>query len=558
MTSDNQPEQLPEPQEIEFKSLVELFEELTVKEYIQKVLDGIKAPKDSGDYKFAKLQILRLWAPVTAIVVPLMALLIVCIWPAKQFADIEYEVEVQEPEKLEKLDEIQEIPEKPPEPPDPQEITLEGPPSLVAGPPTEYQTTIPGPPVDFSPQPAPVDSVSIIRSPIVMKNVYGSRTPGARGELLRKGGGGNVTELGVLRALRWLKKYQEYDGSWLASAGGCQTPGGYARESTTANTSWALMAYLAHGETPMSEEFGVTVEKAIRWLVENQQDNGRFKIRDGNDYTLPIAAYGLCEAYGMTKLPMIKEAAKKSIKIIMNGQHASGGWNYNCNAENRDDTSYMAWCAQALKAADMAGVLDTEDHDKLKACLKKAIDGFKKNYNKNDDYSGHFGYTGPNAGHYGLTSAGTLCMQLLGAPRDSEVVGGLKYMENWKFDLANPGHGCPYYYWYYATQAKFQSGGDTWKSWNKMFAPELMKNQIVLRKAGIDKHDIGYWEASSKSEYVTSWVYNTTLCTLMLEVYYRYLPSFKPVDVEAMPVNPVVGEKKPVDNEIKIDVGMAK
>ena len=49
--------------------------------------------------------------------------------------------------------------------------------------------------------------------------------------------------------------------------------------------------------------------------------------------------------------------------------------------------------------------------------------------------------------------------------------------------------------------------------------------------------DIGYWPPAGKKdkdgkvasgEHCKSYVYNTTLCALMLEVYYRYLPSYKP------------------------------
>ena len=77
-------------------------------------------------------------------------------------------------------------------------------------------------------------------------------------------------------------------------------------------TGYALLTYLAHGETPASPEFGETVEKAIRFLVDSQEPSGRFRGRDGHDYTHPIATYALCEAYGLTKVPMLKEAAEKA------------------------------------------------------------------------------------------------------------------------------------------------------------------------------------------------------------------------------------------------------
>jgi hypothetical protein len=38
---------------------------------------------------------------------------------------------------------------------------------------------------------------------------------------------------------------------------------------------------------------------------------------------------------------------------------------------------------------------------------------------------------------------------------------------------------------------------------------------------------LGHWEGGDHG----AKVYTTTLCTLMLEVYYRYLPTFKHVEV---------------------------
>ena len=83
---------------------------------------------------------------------------------------------------------------------------------------------------------------------------------------------------------------------------------------------------------------------------------------------------------------------------------------------------------------------------------------------------------------------------------------------------------------YYVTQAKFQAGGRAWKRWNAEFWPQLVNNQIVISNAidGPDGKpaDIGYWPSASGRELGSSYVYNTTLCALTLEVYYRCLPTY--------------------------------
>jgi hypothetical protein len=375
-----------------------------------------------------------------------------------------------------------------------------------------------------------------VKSRLVMKGLYAGRTAGGRKGALglygKGGAGGAATEAAVLRALRWLKKNQNEDGSWKGTA-------------PPAMTAMALLAYLAHGETPQSPEFGNTVKKAIEWFILNQDANGMFKGRDGSNYSQPIAAYALCEAYGLTQHPSLKDTAVKAIMLVVKGQHASGGFNYGLEAvSERNDSSYMAWCCQALKAAKMAGL--ESDVPGLEPVIKKAIAGFKQNANP----EGGFGYSGPGCG--GLSGAGALCMQLLGAPRAAEVVNTMKFLETCTFSFATPdqqpyGGGSQVYYWYYITQAKFHHSPETFAAWNKMFSPELCKQQIIEKNAieGPDGKmvDIGHWVSPVKNEHTGGVVQDTSLCTLMLEVYYRYLPSFKKIEAGPEDVAAVAAPK---------------
>ena len=360
-----------------------------------------------------------------------------------------------------------------------------------------------------------------VKSRLIMRGLYAGRTAGGRKGALglygKGGAGGAATEAAVLRALRWLKKNQQEGGSW---------PG----TSPTAMTSFALLAYLAHGETPQSQEFGATVKKAIDFLLSKQGPDGKFAgVSDG--YSQIIATYALCEAYGLTQHPSIKDAAVKAATLVVNGQHANGGFNYSLGQEARDDSSVMAWACQSLKAAKMAGL--EADVPGLEAAIKKAIAGFKLNA----DPSGGFGYTGP--GRTGLSGAGALCMQLLGAPKSAEVQNTIKFLDTCTFSFATPaqqpyGGGSAVYYWYYITQAKFHHSPETFSAWNKQFSPELCKQQMIEKNAieGPDGKmvDIGHWESPVKGEHTGGVVQDTSLCTLMLEVYYRYLPSFKKIE----------------------------
>ncbi|MFZ4395079.1 MAG: prenyltransferase/squalene oxidase repeat-containing protein [Kiritimatiellia bacterium] len=327
---------------------------------------------------------------------------------------------------------------------------------------------------------------------------------------------GVAAETAVLRALRWLKKNQKSDGSWEGTG-------------TPAMTAMALLCFLAHGETPAeSQEFGATVKKAIDWFMANQNANGRFNGTDGNEYSHPIAAYAVCEAYALTQQPSLKELAVNAITEVVKGQHVSGGFNYKLEAvSERNDSSYMAWCCQALKAAKVAGL--DKDVAGLDGVIKKAVAAFRQNAGQ----SGGFGYTGPGAG--GLSGAGAYCMQVLGAPRFGEVVRTIKFLDTCTFSFATPdkqpyGGGSQVYYWYYITQAKFHHSPETFAAWNKQFSPELCKQQIVEKFAieGPDGKlaDIGHWKSPCQGEHTGGLVQDTSLCALQLMVYYRYKPSY--------------------------------
>lgn len=65
---------------------------------------------------------------------------------------------------------------------------------------------------------------------------------------ITENGGTPQCEEAVVKSLRWLKKQQNKDGSW----------GGAPHNYKCAMTGLALLSYLAHCETPLSEEFGKT------------------------------------------------------------------------------------------------------------------------------------------------------------------------------------------------------------------------------------------------------------------------------------------------------------
>ena len=69
--------------------------------------------------------------------------------------------------------------------------------------------------------------------------------------------------------------------------------------------------------------------------------------------------------------------------------------------------------------------------------------------------------------------------------------------------------------------ALMQVGGESWEKWNPKIREYLLKLQS---KTGRDK---GAWPQRPQHGHQGGLIYTTTMATLTLEVYYRYLPIYK-------------------------------
>ena len=521
-----------------------------------KMFKGLGMPHDTKEYKIAAIELQRQLAPILAfLIVGLLVLtgLLIAIFSKKPEQQA-FNIVAAPPEQQEEVEE-----EKPPEepPPPPQEpvptddIPMDTP--TIGTPSTVVNAT---PPTMASVQPSPVDAVQNIKSPVRLPSIASGRTAGRRGDMTKGGAnyGDPMTENAVMRALRWLKFTQNKDGSWSVNPGhatilpadrGIKSP----NPNVIANTSLALLSFLAHGETPSpqtSPEFHETVKKAIEYLTSKAYtDNDglfRFHGTDKNEYAFLIAVYALSEAYAMTDNPDIRYVAEDGVRRIIKGQLPSGGWDYTLGRDKSHvyaDISLGGWAIQALKAAKLAGI-KVEGLDK---CIEKAIRCLQRdNWHKADSC---FRYK-PNSGRrYYLSPVGCLAMQLLGYKKEKEVKRTLELMKNWQptFDKNRCPEkkyeaywDSPQYYMYYATQCKFQAGmapdstkedRELWAKWNGQMKAVYPSSQKVCTQKIADPKgkqcEMGYW--MNKDTWSTRPVMDTCLCALQLMVYYRYLPT---------------------------------
>lgn len=500
-----------EPSELTRDELIKMIDE-EGRSYPRRIADmfkGLRQPKDSLDYKKAMIELQRLGAPLGAIL--LFTIILIVMSVMRITAEEKPPVIVTEIVEATEAEELEEVEEEPPPPPEEiPELTEE----MEV---TDVTVNIDAPVTTSeiqSPAPSPVDAVAITPSPIQMPGVYASRSSGVRGDKIGAYGLGQ-TEALVYGFLRYLKMTQKPDGRWDNGT------------VSTGATSLALLCFLAHGELPgQSEEFGDTVEKAIRWLLNDQiktegeidhrnaprkggshawrrGEIGYFKGRDTCNYAHFLAVYALSEAYAMTQIPDIKTALELAIPHILNGQNAQGGWYYNLDASCPIiDTSYASWAVQALKAAKLAHV---GDQAKIITALKKAAAGLKVLYHPND---GSFGYTTRGAeknAYDGLTAPCVLALQMLDQGDSAEARKSLEYMKNWgpTFDKKKfKSNSSPQYYCYYLSQVRFNQGENhpQWKAWHNQ-----QKRLYTAAAITIPKEASGYKDHEGKPQYVTFW-----------------------------------------------------
>jgi len=347
-------------------------------------------------------------------------------------------------------------------------------------------------------------------------------SPQERLKKLAESGGNPECERAVSNSLEWLKSKQNPDGSWGSS-------------NKAAMTGMVLLCFLGRCETPESPFYGDNVMRGIMYLIELSKKNEYGAITEdfkGNAgaYEHGIATYALGEMYtlarlGSKELPGMKDAFVKGVQLIIKCQNkadagkAEGSWDYYTKnisegkpTSKREDLSVAGWQYQALKAAKFTAL----KIEGLHSAIDKTCDYIERVQSKD----GGFGNTNRDQAYnqWSLTGTGALGLQTLGKGRTASIKKGMDFLH--RFLEAEPldwNKNCNLYCWYYYTQAFFQAGGEEWKFYNQQFLPQILAAQ---QPDGSFKAGRPNWTHGSDNG---NPIYRQVLCTLQLEVYYRYL-----------------------------------
>ncbi|MCY2991237.1 MAG: VIT domain-containing protein [Planctomycetota bacterium] len=362
---------------------------------------------------------------------------------------------------------------------------------------------------------------------------FGGRGAGSRKVLVGGFGGTKQSERTVASALNWLARHQRPDGSWTFSAP-AESDKGYADPGTwksdPAATSFALLPFLGAGQTHQSKgPYQKNIVAGLGRLTRQQKADGDLSAdtTDKKRLTHALATLVLGETYGLTSDKTIGAAAQSAVDFLVAAQDTkTGGW---ADAPGQACTvTATVWQVLALQSAKQAGLnVPTATLEKA----SKFLDAVQA------DNGAKYGETGPHDVSDGATAAGLLSRLYLNRKQNGSArsLGG-RYLP-----LRSPDEqpeppalkdGIQYLsqtgpsakdgiYNLHATVFMHHSPGPEWDAWNRRMRRQLIDSQIRL-----DAESGSWWNPDDLRAGEGGRLLQTAVNTMVLEVYYRYLPLY--------------------------------
>lgn len=298
------------------------------------------------------------------------------------------------------------------------------------------------------------------------------------------------------RGLSWLAEAQGSEGNWKDNNEGCGVDG------------ICLMAFLASGEDPNYGRHSATIRRAIRSMIQRQEDKTGYL--PNSMYHHGFGMLALCEAYGAVDETLLWEGGKPvrtlgqtldlAIRCAATSQEKNrwGGWRYSPDATD-SDTSVTGAVLMGLLAARNAGL---EVSDKT---VNAALEYMRRSTGRDGSvsYSGGLGGLG---GSMNLTAVSALVGAVSRTKETEQFKACLKRLLD-NLEYRDAGHYAEYYR-YYMAQALFQGDYDAWQKWNGAKVRELHELQ---------RPDGAFGNGA----------YSTGMTLLALALNYRFLPIYE-------------------------------
>jgi hypothetical protein len=366
--------------------------------------------------------------------------------------------------------------------------------------------------------------------------IYEGRGGKGRKAALEKYGGDEETEAAVARGLKWLAVHQTRAGAWGGEWGihachvdpPCSTMGAMCPVGVT---GLCLLAFLGAGFTHHDGPEGAytdVVRRGAEYLLSRQTKEGRFEeVDSAHNYSHCTAMLAIAELYGMTQDPVLRPPLMRAIEYLEIAQQEHGGWDYNVGRSNRGDISISGWVVMALRACRAAGLPVNDRVWKLAQnfyaiALDSSVPWFPYEYHAGPTVGVRVG------GTYATQASAILARNYLGMKSDGALESKISaLLVRTPPHIANPPKTMQsdwrfsYYYTYYATLVMFYGGGDAWRKWNSAMKREMLSLQSR------EGHTEGSFDPIGPDLGHGGRCYTTAMGIMCLEVYYRYLPSYK-------------------------------
>lgn len=300
------------------------------------------------------------------------------------------------------------------------------------------------------------------------------------------------------KALGWLAKSQQKDGSWASNG-----PDGTYR---MAMTGLAGLAFLSCGHTPGRGPFGKHVLKAVEFVLKHQQKDGL--ITSGDDgqsmYGHGFAMTFLGEALGMDPngelAAKMKTCLTAAVKLTARAQSSWGGWYYSPNSGS-DEGSVTITQVQALRSCANAGI----------PVPPKVMTQALSYIHKSQNVDGGIRYTAQSGGpsSLALSAAGAELLLMAGQYDAKETKKAIEYVKGNLSKGSTQGHD--FYTNFYASQAMLQVGGKPWEDYYSS-----LRNRLITSQGSN-----GAWSGDVGATYCTS------IAVMILALPYNYMPIFQ-------------------------------